>query len=50
MEYVLRTAKAKQDRPGYVRFFKFIQDPEMITDMRKRLEDAVGLFKASGNV
>ncbi|KAF8594480.1 TPR-like protein [Ceratobasidium sp. AG-I] len=44
MEDILASAEAKQDRPQYVRFLKFVQDPDMIADMRRKLEDVIGLF------
>ena len=47
---ILASAKAKQDRPQLVRFFQFVQDPDMIADMRKKLEDAIGLFTVCGSV
>ncbi|KAF8598006.1 TPR-like protein [Ceratobasidium sp. AG-I] len=44
MQKILASVEAKQDRPRYKRFYKFIQDPDMIADMRKSLDDTVGLF------
>ncbi|KAF8594814.1 hypothetical protein BDV93DRAFT_130317 [Ceratobasidium sp. AG-I] len=44
IQNILASVEAKQDRPRYKRFYKFIQDPDMIADMRKRLDDTVGLF------
>ncbi|KAF8594481.1 hypothetical protein BDV93DRAFT_515736 [Ceratobasidium sp. AG-I] len=44
MENIIASVKAKHDRPRYIRVYKFIQDRDMISEIRKRLEDAVGLF------
>lgn len=44
MEDIVVSIKNKQDRPGHERVFKFLKDPDMITSMRKELDDAIILF------
>ena len=45
LDDVLATIKSTRNQPSYKRFFEFTKDPEMIEDLKGKLENAVSLFK-----
>ncbi|KAF8602926.1 hypothetical protein BDV93DRAFT_473944 [Ceratobasidium sp. AG-I] len=47
---VLATIKSTRNQPSYKRFFEFMKDPEIIQDLKGRLENAVSLFTLSSTL
>ncbi|KAG9083393.1 hypothetical protein FRC06_004553, partial [Ceratobasidium sp. 370] len=45
LDETAKTIESERALPGFKRAVKFMQDPELIADMRRRVDDAISLFQ-----
>ncbi|KAG9089613.1 POC1 centriolar protein A [Ceratobasidium sp. UAMH 11750] len=50
LDETARTIESELALPKHKRFLKFMQDPEMIAGMKRRVADGIGLFQLSATV
>ncbi|KAG8793853.1 POC1 centriolar protein A [Ceratobasidium sp. 428] len=50
LESTQKTIQLEQGLPSYKRLLRFLQDPELIADMRVRVEESIGVFQLEAMV
>jgi hypothetical protein len=50
LDEIANGIKTKQSQSGFVRFVRFMEHPDMIADMTKKLNAAIDLFQVLGQL